>query len=103
MQSTVLILAVAAFTAGAAQGQEGQSLLQRYDCYLCHADTESKTGPAFVDIAARYNRDPKGVAALTAMVKQGAHGSGPWHMPPMPQVPDADVRKMVDYILTLKR
>ena len=102
MQSTVLILAVAAFTAGAAHGQEGRSLLQRYDCYICHADTETKTGPAFVDVAARYGRDPKGVAALTAMVKKGAHGSGPWQMPPMPQVPDADMRKIVDYILALK-
>ena len=102
MPIAVLILALAAFTAGAAHAQEGKVLLQKYDCYICHADTETKTGPAFVDVAARFRRDPKAVATLAAMVKKGAHGSGPWRMPPMPQVPDADARKIVDYILTLK-
>jgi cytochrome c len=102
MQSAVLMLAVAALTAQAVHAQEGQALLRRYDCYICHADTETKAGPAFVDVAARFRGAPNADAALTAMVKKGAHGSGPWHMPPMPQVPDADARKIVDYILTLK-
>ena len=102
MPSLVLLLAVTAFMAGAANAQEGRALLQRYDCYICHADTEAKTGPAFVEVAAAYRRDPKGAVALTAMLKKGAHGSGPWRMPPMPQVPDADAQTIVDYILTLK-
>jgi cytochrome c len=102
MPNVVLILAVAAFTGGTAHAQEGKALLQRYDCYICHADNEAKTGPAFVDVAARFGRDPKAVATLSAMVRKGAHGSGPWPMPPMPQVPEADARKIVDYILALK-
>jgi cytochrome c551/c552 len=102
MPSAVLILVVAARAAGGAHAREGQALLQKYDCYVCHADSEAKTGPAFVEVAAAYRRDPRGVAVLTAMVKKGAHGSGPWHMPPMPQVPDADAQKIADYILTLK-
>jgi cytochrome c len=102
MSNVVLILAVAACTAGAANAHQGQDLLTKYDCYICHADTQTKTGPAYVDVAVKYRRDPKAVATLTALVKQGAHGSGPWRMPPMPQVPDADARKIVDYILSLK-
>jgi cytochrome c len=102
MLNAVLIFAIVTGTAGAAHAQHGQDLLRKYDCYICHADTETKTGPAYVDIAAKYRSDPKGVASLTAMVKKGAHGSGPWHMPPMPQVPDADARKIADYILSLK-
>ena len=102
MPIAVLILALAAFTAGTAHAQEEKILLHRYDCYICHADSETKTGPAFVDVAARFRRDPKAVATLSAMVRKGAHGSGPWPMPPMPQVPDADTRKIADYILTLK-
>jgi cytochrome c len=101
MPNAVLILAVAACAAGAASAQQGQDLLRKHDCYICHADTEAKTGPAFVDIAAKYRRDPKAAAALTAVVKKGAHGSGPWHMPPMPQVPQADARRIVDHILSL--
>ena len=102
MPSLVLTFALAAFMAGVAHAQDGKALLQRYDCYICHADAETKTGPAFVEVAARYRHDPKGAAALTATVKKGAHGSGPWRMPPMPQVPDADAQRIVDYILALK-
>lgn len=103
MPNAVLILALAACAAGVAHADPGQDLLTQHDCYICHADRETKTGPAYVDVAAKYRHDPKAVATLTALVKQGAHGSGPWRMPPMPQVPDADVRKMVDYILSLKQ
>ncbi len=103
MRSTVLIFAVATLAAGVAQAQAGQALLQRHDCYICHADHETKTGPAYVDVAARYRGDPKAVATLTAVVRKGAHGSGPWLMPPMPQVSDAEAREIVDYILSLKR
>lgn len=102
MQPAVLILAVAVFTAGVAHAQRGQELLRQYDCYICHADTETRTGPAYVDVAAKYRGDPKAGVMLIALVKQGAHGSGPWHMPPMPQVPDAEARQMVDYILSQK-
>jgi cytochrome c551/c552 len=102
MPSAVLILVLAALASGVAHAREGQALLQKYDCYVCHADTEAKTGPAFVEVAAAYRRDPRGVAALTATVKKGAHGGGPWRMPPMPQVPDPDAQKIVEYILTMK-
>jgi cytochrome c len=102
MPRAVLIFAVAAVAAGAAHAQRGQELLRKYDCYICHSDTETKTGPAYIDVAAKYRRDPRAVATLSALVKKGAHGSGPWHMPPMPQVPDAEARQIVDYILSLK-
>lgn len=29
-------------------------------------------------------------------------GEGPWHMPPHPEVSDADARRMVRYILSLQ-
>lgn len=76
-------------------GAKPQALLQRYKCSSCHADRETKTGPAYVDVAARYRGDPKALATLTAAVKQGSHGAGQWHMPPHPEVSDADARKMV--------
>lgn len=86
-----------------ARAQNPQVLLQRYKCYVCHADNESRTGPAYADVAERYRGDRNAVFALTAAVRQGAHGAGPWHMPPHPEVPEADARKMVRYILSLKR
>ncbi len=82
--------------------EDPQILLRRYKCYSCHADRETKTGPAYADVAARYRGDPKAVAALTAALKQGAHGAGPWPMPPHSEVSAGDARTMVRYILSLR-
>ena len=96
----MLMLELAAF--GRAGAAEPQALLQKYKCYVCHADTTTKTGPAFVDVATRYRGDSQAAAMLAAAIKDGAHGAGPWHMPPHPEVSDADARKMIRYILSLR-
>ena len=88
---------------GPAQGQDPQVLLRQYRCYMCHADRDSKTGPAYVDVARRYRGNARAVAILTAEITKGVKGSGPWHMPPHPEVSDADARKMARYILSLKK
>lgn len=102
MRLVALTFAAAWAVAGAAQADEPQALLQKYDCTLCHAKDEAKTGPAFVEVAARYRGDSKAVAKLAAVVRKGAHGGGPWPMPPSPQVPPADARAMARYILALR-
>jgi cytochrome c len=102
MKIASLILAVIISAAGVARAQ-APLLLQQYKCYFCHADNEAKTGPAFVDVAARYKGKSQAVTILAATVKKGSHGNGPWHMPPHPEVSDADAKAMVRYILSLKR
>jgi cytochrome c551/c552 len=100
-----LLLTTLAFAGLSAPGvcaEDPRVLLQRYKCYICHADRETKTGPAYADVAAHYRGDPNAVAALTAAVKQGDHGAGPWPMPPHPEVSAADARTMVRYILSLR-
>jgi cytochrome c len=98
-----LALAATFFLIGSARAQAPQILLQQYKCYICHADDESKTGPAYTDVATRYRGNPQAVAILTAAIRKGAHGSGPWHMPPHPEVSQADAKRMVYYILSLKK
>ena len=85
-----------------ALAQAPQALLKKYRCDVCHAEREAKTGPAYVDVAAKYRGDRKAFAALTAEVKRGAHGAGPWHMPPHPEVSEKDAKAMVRYILSLR-
>lgn len=80
-----------------------QSLLQQNNCYLCHADRETKTGPAYVDVAAKYLGKPDAIEAVAATVRKGAHGGGPWHMPPHPEISRADAMTMARYILSLRR
>lgn len=89
-------------TTGTVRAQAPQ-LLEKYKCMFCHAEREEKTGPAFVDIAASYKGSARAVDALTAAIRKGSHGSGPWHMPPHPEVSEAEAKVMVRYILSLEK
>lgn len=101
MNLACLAFAAVLSTVGVATAQAPEVLLQHYKCYSCHSDHETKTGPAYVDVAAKYRRNPQSVSIVAAVVRKGAHGSGPWHMPPHPEVSDADAKKMARYILSL--
>ena len=96
----LMVVAVLA-TAGGVHAQ-GPQLLEQYRCTLCHSERDAKTGPAFVEIAAAYKGNAKAVDVLAAAVRKGSHGSGPWRMPPHPEVSEADARAMVRYILSLQ-
>ena len=98
-----VVLVVVLAGAGFAHAETPQELLERYNCNFCHSDNEARTGPAFSDVAARYRGNPQAVAILTATVRKGTHGSGPWHMPPHPEVSDADAATMVRYILSVRQ
>jgi cytochrome c len=89
--------------AGSCHAEASSALLQRYKCTVCHAQDEARTGPALVDIAAKYRGDATAPARLAREVASGTHGRGPWPMPPHPEVSAADARTMVRYILSLKK
>jgi len=95
------ILAWSLFASAPAQAGDPAALLQKYKCNTCHAENETRTGPAFVDIAARYRGDDKATARLSAAIKDGVRGAGPWHMPPHPEISAADAIAMARYILAL--
>jgi len=98
---TLVLVAAASFAIPAAAAEAPQALLERHSCYICHADKEARTGPAFVDIAARYRGNAQAPALLTASVRNGVRGGGPWHMPPHPEISIDDASTMVRYILSL--
>jgi cytochrome c len=102
MKLASLTLLAGWIAVAAAQTQEAPALLQKYSCYICHANDETVTGPPYVAMAAKYRGNPEAVSIVAATVKKGAHGSGPWHMPPSPQVSAADARKIAEYILALQ-
>jgi cytochrome c len=97
-----LVIAVCALNV--AHAQDPQALLQQYRCYICHADTDTLTGPAYVDVAAKYKDKTRSrsVAAVAALIRKGVRGGGPWHMPPHPEVSDAEAKVMARYILSLR-
>ena len=77
-------------------------LLAKYNCQACHAVARQLVGPAFKDIAAKYSGDTEAPATLAQKVKSG--GSGVWGATPMPpsDVPDADLKTLVAWILAQK-
>jgi len=83
------------------------ALAKKSGCLACHSVEKKVVGPAWKDVAARYKGDPKARAALIAKVKKG--GKGNWTkvvgnavMPPYsPRVKDADIEKLVDFVLGL--
>jgi len=98
----LVTLLVTAFVGGAAGAEPPQVLLHNYKCYLCHADLETKAGPAYVDVASKYRGNRNAVGAVAAVIRKGARGDAPWHMPPHPELSAADATAMARYILSLK-
>ena len=102
MKFTALALTTGILACPVAHAADVQSLLQAYNCAICHADRDTKTGPAFVDVAAKYRGNPQAVSILVAVIRKGVHGEGPWPMPPLPEVSPADAKRIAEYILSLK-
>lgn len=91
-------LAAAAVAVHAAP--DGMALAGKYNCLACHAVDHKIVGPAYKDVAAKYKGDKGAAARLMAKVKAG--GSGVWGQIPMPaqQVSDADLKVIVDWVLS---
>jgi cytochrome c len=83
--------------------EEGKQLLAKNDCLSCHKVDVKIVGPAYKDVAKKYPATAANYDLLTKKVIAG--GSGVWGEVPMsahPSIPPADVKKMVQYILSLK-
>jgi cytochrome c len=73
------------------------------NCMACHAIDKKLVGPAYKDVAAKYAGQKDAVDKLSAKIMKG--GSGVWGPVPMPantQVNEAEAKKLVAWVLTLK-
>lgn len=80
----------------------GYRLISRNDCKTCHNTYVQTIGPAYVDVAERYDNTEQNVNTLVTKVKNG--GSGNWGealMNAHPEVDESDIRAMIEYIMTL--
>jgi cytochrome c len=91
------------FSAVWAAGTPPQELLERYRCTICHAESDAAAGPAWVDIAAHYRGESQANKLVAAKIRSGAHGNGPWRMPPHAEVSKADATAMARYILAIRK
>ncbi|MGH7101527.1 MAG: c-type cytochrome [Acetobacteraceae bacterium] len=81
----------------------GEQLYKKNDCATCHAIDHTVVGPSYQDVAKKYAGQKGAVDMLVKAVKDGHVGTwGQVPMPPHPNLSDADIKTIVEWILTLK-
>lgn len=81
---------------------DGRQLIKNSDCKACHMDDAKIIGPAYQEVAARYEANDSTITYLANKIIQG--GSGNWGevpMTPHPQHTQEEAEKMARYILSL--
>ncbi|MBC7683338.1 MAG: c-type cytochrome [Ferruginibacter sp.] len=92
-----------ALLACAGQAAANEALARKNDCMGCHAVAVQLVGPAYKDVAAKYQGDPEAVAKLVKSIREGSTGVwGQLAMPPHPKLSDADLRKLAKWVLSTK-
>jgi cytochrome c len=84
--------------------QKGLTLVANSDCLTCHKVGEKLIGPAYKDVADKYENTDANIKMLSLKVIKG--GAGNWGQIPMtphPQLKQEDVEQMIKYILLLKK
>src|SRR5206468_6592386 len=64
---------------------QGRRLLEAGDCLSCHQLNRKSLGPAYVDVARKYEHDTTATAHLVTKIREG--GSGVWGQVAMPAHP----------------
>ena len=85
---------------GSPAAHADETLATRHNCVMCHELDKKYVGPAFQDVARKYEGQPEAAARLAEKVRKG--GGGVWgkvSMPPHPTVPAGDIRKLVEWVL----
>jgi cytochrome c551/c552 len=81
---------------------QAAKLMTKYNCQSCHSIDSGKGAPSFRAIAKKYSSDPSAIDNLEQNVRNGSSGDfGQTPMPPS-DVPDPDLRAMINWILQLQ-
>ncbi|WP_089828592.1 c-type cytochrome [Chitinophaga filiformis] len=89
--------------AAEAAASKGAALIEQKDCKTCHKVDVKLVGPAYKDVAQKYEATDANIEMLADKVISG--GSGHWGevaMTPHPDVSKEDAKEMVKYVLSLK-
>lgn len=83
--------------------QKGVALIAGSDCLTCHKLNEKNIGPAYQDIANKYDNTDENINLLASKIIKG--GKGVWGevpMTPHTQISNEDAATMVKYIFLFK-
>lgn len=79
------------------------ALAQSKNCLACHSVDIKVVGPAYKDVAAKYRGDRSAAERLSQKVMKGGSGVwGPMAMPANTQVNEAEAKRLVAWVLSLK-
>ena len=84
--------------------QASDELAKKHLCTTCHVVKGAKTiGPSYAEVAKKYAGQKDAEARLADKVKKGGQGAwGQVPMPPNAAVPDADIKALVKWVLSVK-
>jgi cytochrome c len=86
-----------------AENEKAINLIAQSDCLTCHKVDEKTTGPAYRDVANKYQNNDATVELLAKKVIAGGKGNwGEVPMTPHPNLSEADAKEMVKYVLSLR-
>ncbi|MFD2998890.1 c-type cytochrome [Pontibacter toksunensis] len=83
---------------------KGKNLIATSDCLACHKVDQKLVGPAYQEVAAKYEFNDKNIDYLAGKIIEG--GAGVWGQIPMSPHPDLsrdNAKEMAKYILSLKK
>ena len=86
----------------AAAAAAAPELIQKYGCVACHSIDQKLVGPAFRDVAGKYQGNAGAAQHLAQKIRNG--GSGVWGtipMPPQSGPSDVELATIVQWALTL--
>ena len=103
MKTLILSTAALALTV-ALPAHASEELAKKHMCTTCHVVKGAKTiGPSYADVAKKYAGQKDAEGKLADKVKKGSKGVwGQVPMPPNAAVPDADVKSLVKWLLSVK-
>lgn len=99
---TCAALAMVAVTALGVDFERGYALARQKGCLECHALGYRDVGPSFRSIAQRYRFDLPGRERLPWVIRGGSagHWGERFVMWPQVQLSDAEVKELVEWILS---
>ena len=101
MKRTLITLAMTLAVAAPALADE--ALAKSKNCMACHAVDKKLVGPAYKEVAKKYAGQKDAEATLITHVMKGSKGVwGPVTMHANAQVNEAEAKKLVDWVLSLK-
>ena len=94
----LLLSVVLGLTVGLAAADEATA--KANGCLACHAMDKKLVGPSYKSIANKFKGDAHAAVELAKVVGAGSKGIwGPVPMPPQPKISDADLKKVMTWIL----